>query len=100
VRSDHTQLVATFHSKKKEEQNAINQYQRQLEEKNQLVLGERANNVIAINKLRTSRLQMENQRALIRRDREKVQLQQKELLAREEESKRNRHGCHPQLYGR
>jgi uncharacterized protein YpuA (DUF1002 family) len=89
--SDHEQVVAAFHHKKRDEQQAINKYQRELEEGKQLILNERALNRVETNKLRGNRSDLEVKRAKVNRDREMVQQQMQQLLAREEESKRNRH---------
>ena len=80
-----------FQRKKKEEQQAINRYQRELEEGKQLVLNERALNRVETNKLRGDRSDLEVKRAKLNRDRDMVLQKTQELLAREEESKRNRH---------
>jgi hypothetical protein len=91
VRSDHEQVVVAFQQKKRDEQKAIDEYQKQLDAGKQVVLNERATNRLDTNKLRNERAQLEAHRALVQRDREKVQQETQELHAREQESKRNRH---------
>jgi len=89
--SDHEQVVGAFQNKKRQEQRAIDEYQKQLDDGKQVVLRERADNRVATNRLRTERLQVTNALALVRRDRDDVDKKTKELQAREEESKRNRY---------
>ena len=89
--SDHEQVIAAFQQKKKDEQQAINQYQKELEKGKQVVLNERALNRFETNKLRGNRSDLDVKRAKVNRDRDIALRHMQELQAREEESKRNRY---------
>jgi hypothetical protein len=62
-----------------------------LEEGKQLILNERSLNRVETNKLRGDRSDLEVKQAKVNRDRDMVVQQMQQLLAREDESKRNRH---------
>jgi hypothetical protein len=88
--SDHNQAVIAFRNKKKEEQKAIDEVQEELNEGQQVVLRERAENRLETIRLRSDEMGVKHKREQLQQEREEVERQDRELQAREEESKRNR----------